>query len=346
VTKCACHSLLLATLSAFTSVATSAAAANNTCYPGEPIHVHIKMRGQQGDLPFDALLVGDTVNGLALTDPRTGTRLWSAGASAPATQRFADMTAGFGGSLAAVDTNADGLHDRLYAGDRAGRLWRFDLDFTAPPQSWASGGIFADLGGVPQRGFIAAPDVALMAPAGNRPWLSIALGTASTGPTPANNRFYLLRDWSPFDRWSPSQYRQWRPIRESALLRLNGQSLDPALSVSGFYLEIGASQVWARSLTLSGHIQLTIAESASLPTWSCTLTTNANPVPVSVTTIAALDGSIAGDSANRSLLPQALPPDSAVVLRDNQCVAGGLEIAGCSVDTTLHKTYWRREDAD
>jgi hypothetical protein len=343
---CASHSLLLAMLSAFSGVATSAAAASNSCYPGEPIRIHTKMRGQQGDLPFDALLVGDSANGLMLSDPRTGARIWSAGASAPAVQQFAGMTAGFGGSLAVVDTDGDGLHDRLYAGDRAGRLWRFDLDGIAPPQSWATGGIFADLGDLPKRGFIAPPDVALIAPAGQRPWLSIAIGTASTGPGQASNRFYLLRDWSPFEHWTAAQYRRWRPIRESALLRLSGHSLDPSLTASGFFLDIGGGQVLARSLTVSGQIRLTIAESASLPTWSCMLTTPAIPVPISVTTIAALDGSIASDNANRLLLPKSLPPDSAVVLRENQCVVGELLVEGCSVDTTAHKTYWRREDAD
>ena len=62
--------------------------------------------------------------------PASGRQLWTGGAIGAVTQRFADMAAGFTSSLAVIDTDGDGAHDRIYAGDLQGRLWRFDIEHT------------------------------------------------------------------------------------------------------------------------------------------------------------------------------------------------------------------------
>ena len=81
-----------------------------------------------GEAPPDPVLLQSSLpNGLRLLDPVDGRELWSAGAGAGTTQQIAAMDAAFGTSLVALHLDEDGLHDRLYAGDRAGRLWRFDL---------------------------------------------------------------------------------------------------------------------------------------------------------------------------------------------------------------------------
>src|SRR5690606_23734483 len=116
--------------------------------------------------------------------------------------------------------DADGLHDRIYAGDLAGRLWRFDIHHGAPAGQWAAGGVFADFSNVEGRGFLAAADVSLSAPAGAAPWLNIAIGTAAPGNPAANNRFYALRDHAVRERWSQRQHEQWQALREQDLQRV------------------------------------------------------------------------------------------------------------------------------
>jgi hypothetical protein len=312
--------------------------------------------------PTAAFLIGDLTPGLRIVDARSGRLLWTAGAAGAYTQRFAGMTAGFTASLAAIDTDGDGAHDRIYAGDLRGRLWRFDIDARGPASSWVAGGIFADLGGgAPGRGFLAAPDLTLIAPVGQKPWLSIALGTANTtmgpglsGSPRVLNRFYVLRDRAPFARWTQRQYELWTPLVEGDLLLAEGAHIDitPAVG-AGFYINLGAQQVVAAALTLDGNtLYTTAATNASLlPT--CNAPAIAVLTSVSVGSISAVDGSLnAMDLRDETI--QSAPATAAITLvRDGNSATGALvcEVAGqplpaCSIDAKLHRSFWRREDAD
>ena len=82
-----------------------------------------------------AQLVGGVTPGLRIIDGVSGRLIWSGAETGDTTQRFVDMTEGFNSSLAAVDITGDGYQDRIYAGDIRGRLWRFDLDTSAPLRS-------------------------------------------------------------------------------------------------------------------------------------------------------------------------------------------------------------------
>jgi hypothetical protein len=192
-----------------------------------------------------AFLVGSQLPELRIVDAY-GTLLWSAAATGTHTQRFAGMTAGFTASFAAIDIDGDGTHDRIYAGDLQGRLWRFDLDSNAPVSRWMTGGIFADLGNAASgRGFLAAPDVVLMSPHGAQAWLGIAIGTANTAPATrpgfafGMHRFYVLRDESPFERWTQRQYDRWIPLVDGNLVLVEGDFPDARHAVgSGYYMNL------------------------------------------------------------------------------------------------------------
>jgi hypothetical protein len=304
-------------------------------------------------LPSAAYLIGDVTPGLRIVDASNGRLLWTGGAIGTVTQRFADMTAGFTSSLAVIDTNGDGAHDRIYAGDLQGRLWRFDIDTRAPASRWVTGGIFADLSGAPgnaSRGFLAAPDVTLVAPGGLNPWLSIALGTVST-TAGAMNRFYVLRDRAPFEHWTQLQYDRWRPLVEADLRLAEGGPMDVTPRSAGFYINLGAQQVTASALTLDGTtIYTTSATSSSLlPT--CNAPTPA--ATVNVHSISVVDGELNAMGLGAQAI-QSAPADAAVTLvRDENddsgafvCAVAGHALPGCSLDSTLRRSFWRREDAD
>lgn len=336
-------------------------AAEAACRPVRTLTLQLRLAG---DAPRPARLRG-TGTDLVLEDVRDGAVLWSAGSGSGTTQRVPGMTAPFGESFAALDLDGDGLHDRLYAADQAGRLWRFTLRPGAQPDALASGGIWADLGeSGGGRGFIAPPDITQLQPPGLEPWLNIALGSASTGVVPVANRFYLLRD-------SLQPDLPARPIDESLLLPLSFAADTPAVAlqpfpqVQGYYLPLGLSQVFAPALTLSGRVHFTVVETSRPLLVECPPDTlPVPPVPLSLSILRAEDGRPAGtpgltahESVRRSL-SHALPADTGPTLEPAttsgtpggtdrlECRVGDEPVPGCELDVSPRRAGWRREDVD
>jgi hypothetical protein len=320
------------------------AAELTSCLPLLPVALTVRI----GDTaPVQALLSGGSAPALQVVDAHSGALLWSADAGSPAVQRFADMSAPFANSLIALDTDRDGLADRLYAGDLAGRLWRFDLHNGATADAWASGGVFADFSNAAGRGFLAPPDVVLMNPPGALPWFSIALGTAAPGHAGADNRLYVLRDAAPFDAWSDSQYRDWRPLQESDLARSTNtnQPADDALP-AGWFIALGSGDVLTAAVTVAGRTTFAIADSLagcrsafSIATLDLT---QRRPLPDANgdwrTTLA---GDLTIDTAF------ALAVDSTDTQTTSaRCLFGESHVAACDVDMRPRRTWWRREDAE
>ncbi|HWL61935.1 MAG TPA: hypothetical protein VNQ32_04015 [Steroidobacteraceae bacterium] len=304
--------------------------------------------------PVAALLEGGIETPLSLFEASTRRLLWSAADHPGALQTFADMDAAFFGSIAAIDLDADGLHDRIYAGDIAGRLWRFDVHHGAAAADWTTGGVLADFTNTDGRGFIAAPDVSLSSPPGAAPWLNIAIGTAAPGNASASNRFYVLRDHAGLDSWTDEDYEAWKPVQEKDLVLVNAtvQSaadvanfIDP--SSPGWYIELGSGHVVAPSITVNHRVVLSIA--ASIPRGgSCEVLTRIASLEIGqgrVVPAASAPGSWT------SLLPRPLLLSERFSLGSPQgtvarCTLGGQRIAACDVDTRPRKTWWRREDAE
>jgi len=336
-------------------VAPAANTADARCQAPAPLTMRVHFAGEA---PREVLLQSSLPNGLRLLDPVDGRELWSAGAGPDVTQQIAGMDAAFGSSMMAVHLDEDGFHDRLYAGDRTGRVWRFDLRVGAHPRSFLRAGVLADLrvpgGG---RGFLAAPDITRIESPGTPPWLNIAIGTANTGAPRADHRFYVLRD------------ALNTPLPALAITEADLELLAPPLGIGnsrarGYYLSLGSSQVLAQSLTVNGRIHYTAVDHGpsqfapcdigSLPTTAATL---------SVTVVRAADGAVPVDTDGndridradlRRPLPRVLPANAAVVLALNpagpddriHCQIDGEILPDCSLDTRPQRTWWRREDAD
>ena len=301
-----------------------------------------------------ALLEGGIETPLSLFESGTRRLLWSAADHAGAMQAFGDMDAAFFGSIAAIDLDADGLHDRIYAGDVVGRLWRFDVHHGAAAADWASGGVFADFTNTDGRGFIAAPDVSLSSPPGAAPWLNIAIGTAAPGNPSASNRFYVLRDHAAFDSWADEDYAAWKPVREKDLILVNATvqaAADAADFIDatspGWYLELGSGHVLAPTVTVNHRVVLSIA--ASIPRGgSCEVLTR-------IASIELEQGRVVPDTSTPGSWTTTLP--SPVLLSEqfslsppqgtvSRCTLDGQHVAACDVDTRPRKTWWRREDAE
>lgn len=324
------------------------AAAPVDCIPSTPLPLNVRIGLDTP--PRQVLLSGAGTPALRIVDPRSGALLWSTGAAAPASQRHPGMTAAFAGSLIALDTDHDGLHDRLYAGDLDARLWRFDLHNGRDAAHWSSGGVFADFSNASGRGFRAPPDVSLHSAPGMAPWLDIAVGTAAPGHVDADNRFYVLRDHSPFEPWTDAQYEDWQPLRETDLSRLvttgpSAATTNPA----GYYIELGHGEVITPSLTVAGRIVLAIAHTSPAPMMGCR----------SAFSVASLDlaqGQPLLDAEGNWLrvLREALPSTASLVLAANPaapatsllCSLGSARVAECDVDLRPRRSWWRRGDAE
>lgn len=325
--------------------------AGASCLP--QVSVPLTVRIGDAD-PAPALLEGGFETPLALFETPSRRLLWSAGSTTSAIQVFADLEAGFTGSLAAVDLDADGLHDRIYAGDMAARLWRFDLHHGQDAAQWATGGVFADFSNVEGRGFLAAPDISLSSPAGAPSWLNIAVGTGAPGNPAASNRFYVLRDHAVHESWTSADYESWQPWREADLALVNattqytttaGQTLDPLSP--GWFIELGGGHVIAPTITVNDRAVLAIA--AAIPRRSGSCEIFARIATFDLPGARVLPSTEPGSWSTR--VAGAIPASSTFVLgqaRDGiaACTLGGHHIAGCDVDTRPRKTWWRRTDAE
>ncbi|MEL7449660.1 MAG: PilC/PilY family type IV pilus protein [Pseudomonadota bacterium] len=158
--------------------------------------------------------VEDTMGrALYIVDAKSGTRLWWAsspdapGAGGANHLALPRMTNSIPSSPRVLDVNQDGLADRVYVGDTAGQLWRFDVinaNAEAGIQPTITGGVLADFGGETQadnRRFYHPPSVSRIIDDRYGSFLAVSLGSgfqASPLDTAINDRFYVYRDTDVF----------------------------------------------------------------------------------------------------------------------------------------------------
>jgi hypothetical protein len=310
------------------------------CPSTQALHVRVRVGGYPGTQPITGLLLAGVAPTLMIADADTGQVVWSAGPTVVARQRLFDDRTTITASLAVLDTDSDGLHDRIYAGDHAGRIWRLDLHNGNVPEQFASGGVFADLpdaGG--QRAFLAAPDVSLgFDPAVGTSWLNISIGTALS---PRANRLFVLRDYAARRPWSEIDYQRWRPIREQDLR--SDRAHPEAASPPGYYVDLGTAQVFTPSITIDRKVTYAVAQTAVRTMDGCS-------TGVSIRGFDIADGT----SPQVTALGEAAAGIPIRVLREadarNQlrirCFLAEATLPQCTGFDPVRRTWWRREDAD
>ncbi len=140
-------------------------------------------------------------NAVYIANARTGDLIWSAGGTnTTADLKLDAMTHSIPSDVRIIDTNSDGFIDRLYVGDMAAQVWRFDINENpATPDLAITGGRIADFGAegdTNDRRFYSAPSVSRYVEDG-RGFLAIGIGSGYRAH-PLNqtidDKFYVIRD--------------------------------------------------------------------------------------------------------------------------------------------------------
>jgi type IV pilus assembly protein PilY1 len=202
----------------------------------------------------------DEGNGIAILDAVNGNVLWHVkkGGGNIASTTMPNMNYSFASDIRVIDLDTDGLADRLYASDMGGQVWRFDLHNGSPVGTFGTGGMIAQLGGAPtpdptyanNRRFYYAPDVALVSK-GTQSFIHIGIGSGhreSPNSTLNHDRFYALRDYSPFTSSTQAQFnlREVTPIKETDLIdiRDNLTPAFPTTTPAGWRMELRDGGAW------------------------------------------------------------------------------------------------------
>ena len=107
-------------------------------------------------------------NAIYIVDAETGNRLWwASGTSDSSTSggflNLSEMTYAIPSDVALLDSNSDGVVDRLYVGDTGGQLWRIDLATTLGSSTGARlAAISSSATDADKRKFFYPPDIAQM----------------------------------------------------------------------------------------------------------------------------------------------------------------------------------------
>ena len=224
-----------------------------------------------------------------MVDAVHGDLLWSGGYTGTgATQSFAGMDHAIPSDITIADTNSDGYTDRMYVGDMAGQLWRFDITNGNAASSLVAGGVIASLGthddtthtNASNRRFYNAPDIATFSSKGGTPYYNISIGSGYRGHplnTTTEDRFYAIRDYNPYTALSQSSYNDYPTVTDSDLTDITSDvynNTTPTIpsATSGWKLifdTTGEKQL-SNSTTVSG----TVLFNSYIPSSS---TVNCNP---------------------------------------------------------------------
>jgi type IV pilus assembly protein PilY1 len=229
-------------------------------------------------------------NGLYIVDALTGSLLWSAGSdSSTADLKLTRMDHSIPATVSVLDTNSDGFADRMYVGDTAAQVWRFDITNGNPHASLVAGGVIASLGShditphteEDSRRFYNTPDVAAIQQPGYPPYLSIAIGSGYRGHplnTVNQDRFYALRDFKPFTPMTQTDYNSFTPVTDTVLQDIT-TDVNPTIPVTSVGWKLLLNQpgnswvgekVLSSSNTFDNMIFFTTYRPSTDSTHSCT----------------------------------------------------------------------------
>ena len=233
-----------------------------------------------------------------MVDALYGTLIWSAG-SVPGTANFIHprLDHAIPSNVVAMDLDGDGYADRMYVGDMAGQVWRFDITNGNTASTLVAGGPIASLGardvtGTPAtaaRRFYNVPDVSMEQTPGVAPFISVAIGSGYRGhplDRVIQDRFYDIRDSvSPFASLPQSSFNNSAvvPLIRDAETGLPASLMDittlqnPVLPAGsyGWQLDLDQYGGWIGEKVLSASS--TFNNSVIFTTYSPTSVVGSNP---------------------------------------------------------------------
>jgi len=211
-------------------------------------------------------------NAIYMVNLLTGQKVWSAGNNSINHDLVLDMQHSIPAPPLVIDTNRDGLLDRLYVGDMGGRIWRMDFFNGNAPSSFGEGGILAtlgaaDLGGTPTetdlRRFYNQVDV-VEDVFGEIRYFSINIGSgyrAHPLDRTIKEEFYAIRDFKPYAKQLSNDSTYSNPITISDLIDITEKTNNTVTPGSaGWVLDMGINdgeKVLGKSLTINGIVYFT-----------------------------------------------------------------------------------------
>ncbi|HEX9474119.1 MAG TPA: hypothetical protein VF931_08005, partial [Steroidobacteraceae bacterium] len=310
-------------------------------------------------------------NHVYMVDIISGALLWSAGSSGSTLNLGTlgrQMDHAIPGRVSVLDIDGDGYADRMYVGDMAGQLWRFDVNNGQPAASLVTGGAIASLGtkldaahlAADNRRFYNAADVSAEQKAGVQPFLNIAIGSGYRGhplDNSTHDRFYAVRDYDTFSV-KPQSYFDGLTLTRDALSAAAASSkliditalAQPTIPAGalGWQLDLNTHPDWTAgekvlvpSRTFNDQVIFTTyTPNSSPPVDPCSgIGTGTNRVyVVSVFTGAPTidrnkDGTLTTDERSQDLRQGGIAPDTAFLFPapSSGSGAGGAGAAGGSV---------------
>lgn len=265
-------------------------------------------------------------NAMFMIDAVSGDILWMQ--SKEDSGAFANMTHAIPSNVTVLDMDGDGYSDRMYVGDLAGQIWRFDISncfataCASDTQARVTGGVIATLGAkasgadplADNRTFYNAPDIARMVVSGDSNYVNIAIGSGDRSFPKSNNGvndyFYSIRDY----QWSArtqTEYNTLTPIGHADLTTVTG-STPEAVSDNGWKLALqNKEKALAQSLTVDGNILFTTFIPGTSSN-SCLPTTGSGRVYA----VSAADGYRRFDTLYRDFATTGLPTSVNIFNRD------------------------------
>lgn len=172
-------------------------------------------------------------NSIYMVDAETGQLLWHASNSG-ANTNITDMVNSMPASVSAIDITGEGYVDYLFAADTGGRVFRIDIkQNNAGASDFATGGMIADLAGDDidnNRRFYNKPNVSLVKNKQYGDHLTISIGSGHRAlpitTTAVKNRFYVIKDYSPYAPLNYDNYIAKTEASESKTSLAEGENAD------------------------------------------------------------------------------------------------------------------------
>jgi type IV pilus assembly protein PilY1 len=217
----------------------------------------------------DAYSTDTEGNAVYMVDLLTGEKVWSAGNNSTEHDLVLDMQHSIPAPPLVIDTNRDGLLDRLYVGDTGGRLWRMDFFNGNALSTFASGGILATLGGADLGSTPAAADLRrfynqvdlVEDELGETRYFALNIGSgyrAHPLDRVIDEEFYSIRDFKPYTPITSDDPTYDNPVVRSQLIDITSKPVTPVSANSpGWRLSmnlVSGEKVLGKSLTINGVV--------------------------------------------------------------------------------------------